>query len=110
MKRMITVKLVDAEKYDADFPPEGAIEFAKWLGDLMAQVPAEHAGTARLEIDSIRSYEDRHYATVCFTYDRPETDEEEAKRLADDRRAAEAQRSREMQQFEALRHKYEGGA
>ena len=43
VKRMITVKLAEAEKYDSGFPPEGAIEFAKWLGDLMAQVPAEHA-------------------------------------------------------------------
>lgn len=110
MKRMVTVKLADAEKYDADFPPEGAIEFAKWLGDLMAQVPAEHAGTARLEIDSIGSYENSHYATVSFMYDRPETDEEEAVRLANNRRAAEAKRSRELQQLEDLRRKYEGGA
>ena len=108
MKRMITVRLVDAEKYDVGFPPDGAIEFAEWLGDLMAQVPAEYAGTARLVIDSSGAYEDSHYATVCFSYCRPETDEEEAKRLADDRRAAEANRSRELQLLEALRLKYEG--
>ena len=110
MKRMITVTLVTAEKYAAGFPPEGAIEFAKWLGDLMAQVPPEHAGTAKLEIDSVGSYEDSHYATVSFMYDRPETGEEEAKRLAHDRSAADVQRSRELQQLEALRRKYEGGA
>lgn len=109
MKIKITVTLASAEKYDAGFPPENAIEFTKWLGDLMAQVPAEYAGTARLEIDSIGSYENSHYATVSFMYDRPETDEEEAVRLANNRRAAEAQRSRELQQLEVLRRKYEGG-
>lgn len=109
MKRMVTVKLLEAEKYDSGFPPEGAIEFAEWLGALMAQVPAEHAGTAKLEIDSIGSYENSHYATVLFTYCRPETHEEEAKRLADEMRAAESKRNRELQQLEALRRKYEGG-
>lgn len=109
MKRMITVKLAKAEKYDSGFPPEGAIEFAKWLGDLMAQVPAEHARTAKLEIDSIGSYENSHYATVTFTYERPETDEEMALRMAKDRSAAEIQRARELQQLEALKRKYEGG-
>lgn len=109
MKRMVTVKLLEAEKYDSGFPPEGVIEFSEWLGALMAQVPAEHAGTAKLEIDSIGSYENSHYATVCFMYDRPETDEEEAVRLANNRLAAEAKRSRELQQLEDLRRKYEGG-
>ena len=109
MKRTIAVTLAEAEKYDAGFPPEGAIEFSKWLGDLMAQVPAEHAETAKLEIDSIGSYENSHYATVSFTYTRPETDAEEAERLAADMRAVAVQRSRELQQLDALRRKYEGG-
>ena len=109
MKRTVTVTLATAEKYDAGFPTDDAVGFAAWLSNLIEQVPPEHRHTAKLEISSVGSYEDTHYATVTFLYSRKETDEEEAERESKEAQTSAIQRNRELQQLAALKAKYESG-
>lgn len=109
MKNIIRITVLDKERYDGDWPPEDAAGAIAWLSEKLESIPEAFRSTAKIEFDSVSSDEDSHYARIEITYSRPETDEEEAVRLANNRLAAEAQRSRELQQLEDLRRKYEGG-
>lgn len=73
------VNVLSTEKYEPDFPPENLLNFAAWLQEIVAQIPAEHRVNAVINLDS-RTIYDTHYATVEVYYTREETPEEAALR------------------------------
>lgn len=81
MQKRVTV--LDVEKYDEGFPPEGVQAFAEWLNKAVGAIPEEHLSSAKIEIGSTSRYEDT-YATVEIYYTREETAEEVAARAHDE--------------------------
>ena len=107
MKKAIQVILYAGEKYENGFPPEGAREFLVWVQTQFAKIPVEFMHTARVELDANNGYDDCVYPTICITYIRPETDEEEHQRETAERRRQEAVEKQERKQFEQLKRKFE---
>jgi hypothetical protein len=93
------------EQYDGDWPPESAAECIAWFQAKLASVPEEFRVTARIELDSTRSY-DSSYATIEFSYTRMETDEEEAERGRQAAEQAERRRTQELRTLTELQAKY----
>lgn len=93
------------EQYYPDWPPSDAAGAIAWFQAKLDAVPAEFRETAKIEID-VTSEHGTSYATIEFSYVRPETDEEEAER--EQRVAAEAERRRalELRMLAELQTKY----
>ena len=102
------IKLYESEQFDVTWPSENAAEFLAWLTELLAKVPAEFLPNAKIEIGSNPCY-DSSTANIEIYYDRPETEEEAERRLAEERRHVQQIQARELQQLAALKRKYEGG-
>ena len=109
-----TVRVVLQEQYDGgpfDFGEsyeDGSLN--RVIDSLLAireSIPAEHRASARCQIDSVGSYEGSHYARIEVNYARPETDEEWAERRTRDISEAQAERQREMAEYERLKAKFE---
>jgi hypothetical protein len=98
------VRVFRQERYDGDWLPEKLSDAIAWLQGMLDSVPAEYRDSAKIEIDSVSSWEDSHYASIEISYRRPPTQAEiterkakEAERAANDlawaqKRAADAQR------------------
>jgi hypothetical protein len=95
-RQRVTVTVVDADQYDGDFP----------LSKIANSVPAEYRAIATLELDSVYSYGDSHYAHIKVAYTRPETDEEMGERKQRARLKEEQQRDKELAVLAALKAKY----
>jgi hypothetical protein len=98
------VRIFRQERYDGEWLPEKLSDAIAWLQEKLESVPTEYRDSAKIEIDSVSSWEDSHYASIEISYRRPPTEAEiadrkakEAERAATElawaqRRAAEAQR------------------
>jgi hypothetical protein len=91
--------------------PVSAYAFHKWLEDQIALVPVQWSGSAKVNIEN----EDHGYSAPSYTayfevyYERPETDEEMAVRLKQERSYAQEREASERRQYAALKAKYEPG-
>lgn len=104
----IKVNVIDAEQYDEGFPPSGLLDFSKWLQSKIDAIPEEYRETAQIEIESVSSYEDTHYASISINYWRPETDEEIEARVQKERIRREAEEEKARQTYEKLRQRFGG--
>ena len=104
MKKYITV--FKQEKYDGEWPSEELPKFVEWMTEKLNSIPEEYRCNATIEIESVSSYEDSHYPRIEILYWRPETKEEEAKRLDDENRRHLEQIAKEMRMLETLQAKY----
>lgn len=115
--KMTTVKVVRQEQYDSG-PFNFGAEFEDGtlkavIDSLLAireSIPAEHRDSARCGIEAEGSYEGSCHATISVSYERPETGEEAAARIAKRVSADEQARQRELATLAALRAKYPGAA
>ena len=81
----VTITLFDQEQYDGNWIPGGLIKTIAWLQQFLGQVPIEYRDTATIEINSVGSYEDSHYATIEISYQRPPTEGEKQRRMTKER-------------------------
>lgn len=107
MRKQTRVTIFDKEQYDGEWPPTDATECVAWFAGKLDAIPAEYRETAKVEIESVASYEDSHYARIVIHYYRPETDDEMASREAQELGCQEAQKARELRTLAALKAKYE---
>ena len=105
MRKQARVTVFDKEQYDGEWPPTDATECVAWFAGKLESIPAEYRATAKVEIESVPSYEDS-YARIVIRYDRTETDDEMATREAKERQLQEAQKARELRTLAELKAKY----
>lgn len=106
MRKQTRVTVFDKEQYDGEWPPTDATECVAWFAGKLETIPPEYRATAKVEIESVASYEDSHYARIVIRYDRPETDDEMEDREAEELRRQEAQKAQELRTLAALKAKY----
>src|SRR5581483_5199751 len=75
----------------------------KSLEAIRDSIPEPYRAKARCEIDSNSGYEGSHYAHIEVTYERPETDEEWAKRKAELQERIAFHTAKKRQQLERLK-------
>lgn len=93
------------EQYEGGWPPTDAPGFFAWVKAKLNDVPEAFRSTVRIELDSRGRYEST-YATIEFSYVRPETDEEEAQREQQSATQAERRRAQELRTLAELQAKY----
>lgn len=102
-----TVRVFYAERYDgAGWPPEDFHGFVAWFTEHFESIPSQYRDSARVELDSRAHYEDSHYASIEITYKRPETEDEEAQRLAAEKQRLGYAEAAERRTLAALKAKY----
>jgi hypothetical protein len=102
----IKISVIDAEQYDANFPPSGLLKFSKWLQSKIDAIPEEYREKAEIEIGSISGYEGSHYARISISYWRPETSAEIAERARKENARREDEEERARQMYEQLRQRF----
>src|SRR5579864_1132178 len=70
------------EQYDGEWLPEKLSDAIAWLQEKLEIVPNEYRDSAKIEIDSVSSWKDSHYASIEISYQRPPTEAEIAERKA----------------------------
>lgn len=108
-RKIIEVVVLDAEQYDAGFPPAGLKEFQAWLSASVAGIPPEYAASTTISIGGHSGYDSDVYPSVTIAYHRPETNAEMDARLAITREHTERRKAEELRQLAALKAKYENG-
>lgn len=93
------------EQYDGDWPPTDALGFFAWVQAKLDDVPEAYRSTFRIEVDNTSRY-DSAYATIEFSYVRPETDDEEAERERQAAAQQERRRAQELRTLAELQAKY----
>ena len=102
-----TVKVLDTEQYEADFPPDNLVALNEWLQGYLASIPPEYRKDAKVHLGYREDHGDSIWVTVRIFYTRPETPEEIAERV---NRRAEAVAEKERQEkllYSQLKVKYE---
>ncbi len=109
-----TVRVVVVEKdvhgsvtQENKYSDDTLLEVRDWLDQILAKIPEDYRGAAKIEVDSVGGYEGEHHTEITVYYDRPENDKEIAARLREERAAAARQEAKERAAFEALKRKYE---
>jgi hypothetical protein len=102
-QRKIISKTV--EQYDGDWPPNDPQGFIDWFQKRINDFP-EESKSAIIEL-STTSCGDSSYATITFTYDRLETDEEEAEREAAYALNVQRRKEQDLRTLAELKKKYE---
>ena len=87
-------------QYDGEWPPGDATGFIAWFEAKLQDVPEEQRSAVRIDLDTKLRY-DCSYATIEFSYVRPETDEEEAQREHQAAAHAERRRAEELRRLAA---------
>lgn len=104
--REVTVVVIDITKHSGHgWVPEKLEDAVQFFSDMLGLVPKEYRHSATLELDSSTSY-DCDYPTIRIEYQRPETKEETAARVADEEKDRASKESREREQYERLAEKY----
>jgi len=102
----IKISIFDKEQYDGDWPPESASGFIEWFNSKLKNIPEEYRSDARIELDSVSSWEDSSYASIEIYYYRQETKEEEKSRANKESVKQTVVESRERAQLKKLQDKY----
>lgn len=77
-----------------------------WLGELREQVPEEFRSNIKIKVDSHEGYEGSHSATIHVYYNRPETDDELAKRERLEAKRIKNAQAYELSELARLKQKY----
>lgn len=78
------------------------------LEAILGSIPVEYREAASCEITSRSGYEGDHNATIEVTYDRPETPDETARRVAKIEAERQQRIAQERATYEALKAKFGG--
>jgi len=105
---IVTVSVFDTEQYCKSWMSENLMEAVEWLKSKLESVPEEFRHSAKIEIGSVGSWEDSHYATIEITYERPETDDEMRARDAHYKARREQVTADMKRQYEQLKAMFEG--
>lgn len=108
-RETVTVTVFTGEQYDDGWPcpyQTTLVDLISWFEAKLAEIPEEYRNVATCEIDSVRSWEDTHYAQIEISYRRPETDAEMADRLEHEEIARHAHEAKERAMLAALQQKY----
>jgi len=104
MKNKIYVTAFDEDKnYDLPTKPDELIAFFQ---EKIALVPEEYKDTAEIEIEAESIFDNYTALNIKITYRRPESDEEEKKRLEREKAQKEWRENQELCQLEKLKEKY----
>lgn len=108
MSEKVHVTVYRGEEYSADFPQYDWIapKVLAWLTEKIEEIPTEFRDSSWCRISSETSY-DSSQATIEIGYERPETAEETAKRLAEKAATKRAKEMNERALYEQLRKKFE---
>ncbi len=103
-----TIVLLEVEQYhwNSVWMPENLSDAIKWLQTFLDSVPIEHRHSAEINIGSVSSYEDSHYAIMLISYKRPEIEAEEQELLEQQRIHTKAIETAERKKYEELKLKY----
>jgi hypothetical protein len=101
----IRVVVYEAEQGEHAWPPAGLSDFTAWLQSQVESIPAEHRGTATIELGKTILDED-FVCGVVIAYTRPETDEEVKAKEDRAQRLVEQQRLHELRQLSELQAKH----
>jgi hypothetical protein len=93
------------EQYNGEWVPNNLIEAIAWLQEKLCEVPEDYRASATIEISSDCSYDSSH-ATLEINYRRPETAEEEHKRLLYDQNSIAQRRADEIRKARETLTKY----
>ena len=102
----VNVEVCSIDDCDSDWPGENINDFLTWINKKIESIPVQFRENASIEI----SGENRHqtnYAKIDIYYFRPETQEEERKRIDLNNRNIELRKIYEVQLLEELKRKYE---
>ena len=102
MNRQEVKEIVAKEVYDDVSHNLG--EFVNWLSDQVDLIPREYLKTAEIEFESKYEYGDDYGTRITIFYNRPETDDEMAKR----EKEVSDRIDDERRLYERLKLKYEG--
>lgn len=105
-RETVTVTVFDGEQHNGDWPALRLVDAIAWFQAKLAEIPEEYRAEARCEIDSSSGYEDCHYGHILISYCRPETDEELAARIAQERADKAHCERMEIAALRALQAKY----
>lgn len=105
-RREVQITIFNQEQYDDEWIPDKLVDAIAWLTGKLEEIPEEFRAIAEIEVDSESGYEGSHYGHIEITYRRPETDEEMATRLAEEKRCANARERDEMETLRRLKLKY----
>lgn len=109
-RQHVTITVFDGEQYDGDWPthdyPALLVNAISWFQSKLEEIPVEYRETARCEIDSKSGYEGDHCGHIAISYQRPETNEEMASRIARNEQREAAKSAEEIAVLQALRERY----
>ena len=105
--REVCVTVFERERYDGEWPPEDEAGFLAWFTDKFSEVPKEFRGSLTVRIDSHSGYSGSHNPGIEIEYTRPETDEELAKREAQEQRASQDALNVAYSEYVKLKAKFE---
>jgi len=91
------------EEFDKDWPPVNANECVAWFQNKLQEIPEEFRSNAQIKFDT--TY-DHDIPRIKISYFRPETDEEEVRRVQGDAMREEYRRNDELQVLARLQAKY----
>lgn len=89
-----------------DLPPRNLEEFIRWVEEVKNEIPKEYWSTTDIKIDGEISY-DVAYARCVVSYSREETAEEKRQREASVRVEKLLDETRQRQEYERLKKKFE---
>lgn len=102
-KRVI---IVEAERWQPNYPPEEILAFKDWFNEHLASIPPEYQKDAKLEIETYSGYEDSIDLSITISYYRPETEAEKLQREDATRRRQLDAEHKERQAYERLKAKF----
>jgi hypothetical protein len=104
----MTKQLVpDSEQLMACYDDRTRDEMIKMMDEALAALPEDQRASAMFSIDTYSApYDDSTYCALFMEFKRLETDEEEAKREADEKRFKDQQVKRDRAEFERLKKQF----
>ena len=88
-----------------DLPPTNLRARIEWLTDKLNSIPEPYRREAVVHMEAFEEY-DCHLIEYTISYERPETDQEQADRKKAEERWKKMQQERELAEFHRLKEKY----
>lgn len=99
------VDILEAEKYDKDFPPENVVAFLEWTNSIISKIPEEYWEDSHIEFIGDESYGDPCTSVEVFYY-RPLTKEEIKEQRREHILCIRRYKERELIELKRLQDKY----
>ena len=105
--RQVRVTVFEQEGCHGDWPPEAPAEFIDWWRAKIDQIPEEFRASARVRISSASEYDGGSSPVIEISYSRPETTDEQAKRIRREEVERAKRERNERADFERLKARFE---